>query len=513
MSLLFVLLSTVLSFVSTCIMSFLAITVEVTFWVAPIVSLAMVIILSQVRPISKEHMLSLLAAGSLGEMVGLSVGFSWPTLYFLHKDVFFAWMKAPVFFAGMVALLVFAAGGLAAIVAYALRPYLIDQKGAPFPTARLVYDLLYKVRQFNDQMILKGFLISGVWSFLALLFQKRLQTFWLLQVHAIPTFLSMGFVAGHVVVLPLFAGMLIRLFVLFCLNKIFFCDAQPESFVLTFALGMLFVVIGHSLIILLKKLYSWVRNYMVIKTYSKIEQYVRTRYNWIFVIVALLFCYFVLNYWHMTIWQQFYLVIACAIACMIVASIFASVGVLDLPNFGSFVVVPLGYLFYVSSQKLLIAFVFSTICLAVIVNLLFLWKLADFAQVSYEKFLKFQVLSFIVAAFSVGFIIWWYASVLNLNAQTVFSSQALLQEKFMTLAIYDWRIFILGFACALGLYFVIEDMAMVIAGCMMDFSVVGWLVLAGVIAYLVKDREKYYPFCFGIYASHAIWLFIQAILL
>lgn len=515
MSLLLVLLSIILSFFSTCVMSYLAVSIEVTFWVAPIVSLAMIMILLQVtrQKWSKEYAVMLLAAGSVGEMVGLGLGFSWPTLYFLHKNIFLTWMESPIAFAGMISLLVLAAGSLAGIVAYMLRPYLIKSKEVSFPTARLVHNLIYQTRQVDNRMMIKGLFVSGLWSATALFFRTALQGFWLLQVHAIPTLLSMGFVAGHLVAKPLLMGFITRLFVLYGLKGFLFSGIQSEGFVLTFALGMLLVVIGHSLIVLLRELYSWMRGHISSMACSVILQYARKYYGWFLSVFALLMICAVLHSWHMTLLQQCYLVIACSVACMIVAFIFAQVGVLDLPNFGSFVVVPLGYIFYVSSQVLLISFVFSTICLGLVINLLFSWKVADFAQVSFQKVLRYQILGFAVAAVSVGFIIWWYVSVLNFNVDTLFSSQALLQEKFITLAVYDLRVLLLGVLCAIALYFITADIAIIIAGCMMDFSVVGWLVFAGGVAYLVKGREKYYPFCFGIYASHAIWLFIQAILL
>jgi hypothetical protein len=187
-SLILVLASIVLSFLSTCIMSYLAVSIEVTFWVAPIVSLAVIMIARQRW--SKESAVILLAAGSLGEMIGLSLGFSWPTLYFLHKHIFLTWMEYPVLFAGMIALLVIAAGSLAGIIAYRLRPYLIQVRDLPFPTVRLVHDMIYQPRRVDNGMMTKGLLVSGLWSATALVFRKSLQGFWLLQIHTIPTLLS-----------------------------------------------------------------------------------------------------------------------------------------------------------------------------------------------------------------------------------------------------------------------------------------------------------------------------------
>lgn len=530
MSLLLPMLSCVLSFVSTCVMSYLALGIEITFWVAPILSLIVVLTLLHFRDgkLAQEWAVMLLAAGSVGGMIGMSVGFSWPTLYFLHKKIFLAWMHSPIMFATMIALLVIAAGCLAIAIVTITRPYFVHERAMRFPTAQVVYSMMYHDAQSHKfMMMLKGVLASFAWSGTALLMRARLYGFWLVQVHTVPTLLGMGFVAGSLVTKPLLIGMIVRQLVLYGVKGVLFTGIVDEDFILIFCLGMLLALIVLSLATLGKHLYNFLPNLFSLAQSAKAEkrgggevspvwfivQSFTHKISLVLCVIAAVICYVVLHSWQITIWQQLYVVFAVSIACMIVAAIFGEVGVLDLPNFGSFIAVPFGYLFYVTAESNLIVFIFATICMGLVVNILFSWKLADLAKVSFQRLLRYQAIGFVVAVLTIGLVIWWYAESLRLGANPLFSEQALLQEKFITITTYDHNIFWLGFACAALMYFFVADISIVIAGCMMQFSVVSWVVLAGIVAHFVKDRERYYPFCFGLYASHALWLFVQAVLL
>lgn len=505
-----------LSFVSTCIMSYLALGVEITFWVAPIFSLIVVATLLQFQrdKLAQESAVMLLAAGSVGGMIGMAVGFSWPTFYFLHKNIFLHWMASPLIFSIMVGLLVIVAGGLAFAIAMITKSYFLQDRDMRFPTAQVVYRMIYQDQRSNRfVMMLKGVAASFAWSAIALLLRVRLYSALLVQAHTVPTLLGMGFVAGHTVTVPLFLGMVLRLLILYGVKGWLFKSMVDEDFVLTFALGMLCSLIVISLCRLIMHLYSVFYKKIKNVNDSFVVSVVRYRSGLILYGMMMLFSYIVLHHWNIGPLPFVYIIIAISIACVIVASIFGEVGVLDLPSFGSFIAIPAGYLFSISKESNLIVFVFGTVCVGLLINILFSWKIADLAKISFNRLLKFQMLGFAVAVASIGLIIWWYAYRLKLGGSPLFSEQALLQEEFITLSGYDHKIFLCGFVSAAMLYFFISDMSIVIAGCMMQISIVAWIVTAGALSYFIKNREQYYPFCFGLYASHALWLFVQALLL
>lgn len=514
MSLYLSLLSIFLSFFSTCIMSYLALGIEITFWVAPIISLAVVIVflhLLRAKNI-QDNAVIILSAGSIGGIVGLSFGFSWPTLYYLHKNIFLSWAQFPALFAIMIGLLIIAAGCLALLLTYSLQQYFKLYNEATFPTVTFVASMIYSSENSGFAGMVIGLAMSFIWSGIALFFRTSLHGFWLLQVHTIPTLISMGFVAGHLIAKPLCIGMGLRFVSLFGLKRYFWKGAQDVDFMLTFTLGMLFALICLSIVVLLKRALRLmqVSKYHTAFLSCFLFGHMRTI---VFTMITVCLCYLVFQSWHIDFLQTLYILVSASIATVIVAYIFGEVGVLDLPNFGSFIVVPFLYLFSVSSESALIAFVFCTVSMGLVVTLLFSWKLSVSSGVSYSRLLRYQILGFVVAVISIGFLIWWYITFFKLGYRPLFSEQAMLQERFMTLVVHDYSIWLLGFFTGAVLYFVVADLSIVIAGCMMSFSVIGWLVVAGILANFIQKRERFYPVCFGVYASHAIWLFIQALLL
>lgn len=510
------LLSVFLSFFSTSIMSCLALGIEITFWVAPIVSLAVIVLFLQMIIRTKniqDDATIIFSAGAIGGMVGLSVCFSWPTLYFLHKNVFLSWIEFPLMFSAMIGLLIIAAGSLALLLAHGLRQYFTRYESAKFPTVDLVKAMIYPNDESSFAAMVVGLLASFAWSCIAVLFRASLKGFWLLQAHTAPTLISMGFVAGHLISWPLFIGMGLRFVTLFGLRDYVWPEITEDDFMLTFSLGVLLSLICLSVYALVKKTLYWLYNQNQKLNLFSLRFFFKNMRMAIFAIFTIVVCLMAFQSWHITFLQALYLLFSVSIATTIIAYVFAEVGVLDLPNFGSFIVVPFFYFFSVSAESALIAFVFCTICMGMVVTLLFSWRLSVLTSISYERLLRYQLLGFVVAVISIGMLIWWYVTFLKLGDKSLFSDQALLQERFITLTIQGNGILLLGFLSGTVLYLLVADVSIVIAGCMMSFSVVMWLVAAGFLAKFIKNRERFYPVCFGMYASHAIWLFIQSLLL
>mgnify|MGYP003342599432 CR=1 FL=1 len=241
--------SLIVTLMTTMVMSYLAIGIEITFWVAPVVSLLFVLLMSFLlknRFLAEDKFL-LFSAASMGEMIGLSVGFSWPTLYFLHKKIFVDWMHTPYFLTKMIGALVLVAGVYAYVIAYFLYSrVMIDKQEYPFPTVSVAVDLL-RYKSYELFMMIRGVVASCLWAMGAMWYQSRLGEFGLLQMHTVPTLLSMGFMSGHMITKPLLIGMMSRLAVLIVVDDIYFASPASEHVMLTFALGMVMAVVVFSL--------------------------------------------------------------------------------------------------------------------------------------------------------------------------------------------------------------------------------------------------------------------------
>lgn len=517
MSFLLCFLTAFISFLSTCMMAYIAMAINIAPWVAPVFAVVFMLFLMQIvrQDWFKEHVVIGIAGGSLGGMVGTCLGLTWPSLYFLHGGKFLAWMHSPWRFAGMISALTIAAGSLAFIITHFLREHLIVEHKLKYPMSTLVHEIIYmdrKVRGFI--MMANGLAVSSSWNIFTWIARLPLKAY-LTYLHSIPVFLSIGFIAGHAIAIPLLVGMLSRIFVLMTLKEKFFYFEKQQTFILTFASGMLFALIFMSVCFFIRAMYDRDGRRKIGESdfMNLVTRFVGDKVYRIALVLSIILCCVVFSWWNIPLMQQLYVLLAMFFLCNVVAMIVGEIGVLDIQSFVSFIILPLTYFSYVQSLPALIIVVFCTICLGVVIDLLFSYKIAHLAKIDHLKILKYQIFGFMVAACSVGFVLWWYISIFKLGSTNLLAQQALSQETFITFGNYNYHVLLLGFLYGVLLFLFCSEMLVVIGGFMMPIYMAFWLIFAGGLSYLVKDPRKYYSFWFGIYASHALWMFMRSILL
>lgn len=511
MSLLLYVLTATLSFISTCIMSYIAMAIDIGPWVAPIVSIVFMLLLFQgiQKDWVQKNIVLGIAGGSVGGMVGMCVGLTWPTFYFLHGNTFASWIASPFKFAGMVGLLTLAAGCIAFLITFFLREHLIVEHKLRYPMSTLVHDIVYMDKKTKKSaMMAHSVAIASSWNIFTWIARLPLQHY-LVYLHAIPVFVSIGFIAGHTIAIPLLIGMLSRVVILMTVKETFFYFEKEETFLLTFASGMLFAVIVMSLYYLLRSLYVKTGKQTQLHFILLVKRFAHSRIYVTALLLSLVLCSAVFTSWGIVWMQQFYILVALFFLCNVVAKIIGDVGVLDIQSFVSFIMLPLIYISHMHSLQALVTTVFCTICLGVVIDLMFSYKLAHLAKVDYQKILKFQIIGFIVAACSIGFVLWWYIKTFTLGSVNLSAQQALHQEAFITFGSYNYYVLTLGFMFGAILFMLYTEMLVVIGGFMMPVYMAFWLILAGAVSYLTSRPQKYYPFWFGVYASHALWMLIR----
>lgn len=515
MSFLLVFVSILLSFFSACMMAYNAMATQIAPWVAPVVSVTIMIILLKIvqKEWFKESVVVGIAAGSIGGMIGMCLGLSWPTLYFLEPITFASWMSSPKTFAFMVSSLVFSAGSLAFVIVHLLRHHLIVNAKMNFPMSTLVHSIIYTQEEFKSfALMMHGLMITSSWNVFTWISRVPLHGY-LSEFHTIPVFLSIGFVAGQIIAIPLLIGLFSRILIIASIQQKYFYFEKESSFILTFALGMIFAIVAKTIFdICIDLYYSFRKNK---KSYIKdlLETFWYNSTYRIMMIGSLVVSSLVLTWWKISYAQQCYMILSLFVLSHVVGIILAEVGVLEIPSFVNFIILPITYFFTVVPSSALIMGVFATICIGLVVDLLFSYKLAHLAEVAHEKILKYQILGFFVAACTGGFILWWYMHKFHLGSSLLLAQQAAEQEAFVTFQQYNYQVLIAGFVYALFLQTVVSDMLVVISGFLMPLSMSFWLILAGGLSYLVQNRKQWYPFWFGVYASHALWIFARSIIL
>ncbi|MFI5332925.1 MAG: hypothetical protein ACHQVS_02365, partial [Candidatus Babeliales bacterium] len=229
-------------------------------WIHSLVVIASSIIFSLLRSqlSAQQRMTSIsliTAASSIGGILATGCGFAFPTLYFLNKDLFVSWLNTPVYFVVIMALMSFTAGALGLLIANLFEHKLIVVDKLPFPIGELSYSLVALQNNVaQTYQLIVGSLASAVYSgamyFYAV--SQRVMLFsgcsiYGLQLPALgipayelPLFISIGFIAGSIIMVPLAIGVISKIILLSPAHTYFFDYLNYNDFAFAFISGMVF---------------------------------------------------------------------------------------------------------------------------------------------------------------------------------------------------------------------------------------------------------------------------------
>ena len=85
---------------STAVMGYISMATPIGPWIAPTLVLFASVIFKLIysNKSSGKNIVLATATGSIGGILAVACGFSFPTLYFLDKSLFNSWLASPVFF-------------------------------------------------------------------------------------------------------------------------------------------------------------------------------------------------------------------------------------------------------------------------------------------------------------------------------------------------------------------------------------------------------------------------------
>jgi len=500
-------LSVFFSIISTGMMSYLAMTTQLGPWVAPVFVVVCMVLMMPFFDARwfKKNIVVTIAAGSIGGMVGICLGLSIPSFYFLHHHLFVRWLSTPWIFILIIAGFVLCAAAFALLIATTIKDRVFAKPSARFPMVQLVHNVIFiKTQEMAQAFMLMGISFATIWNLLMWFARSALSPF-VLQMHAIPMLLSVGFVAGIVIAPPVLLGLATRVFIIETLHQYIVTTVSSHVFLITFASGMLITwlfqfAIKMLLFQKLKALLSynfWVR---------KIEDM-----RWYVYSMMILCCVILLlSVWGTPLIAQWYVVAMIVILSWYLVQIVAEVGVVEVDSYVWFIVLPLIYFATLSSLTIVAIAVFATLCLGLVIDCLFSYKLAQLSNVEFSSVFKYQILSSVVAAFSVGLFFWWYSRTFEAESFSLFVSRAHELDDIIKFGRYDYRILLCGFVYGWLVRCMTAELLIVIGAVLMVPSVSIWLVIAGAFAHIVRQREKYYPLWFGVYAGHSLWLIVRA---
>lgn len=563
MSFLRFLVAVVLSCFSTAVMSYITMAIPIGPWIETTLVLCGLIIFAIFsRSSSTESRIKNLglttAAGGIGGILATGIGFSFPTLYFVDCTTFNSWLSMPLYFSCVVSALALAAGSFGLVVADLFEERLIVKQQMPFAIGELVYKMIAVQDQAKKAISLAiGFISTTLLlytqnctSFIAqqftvfnkLSFSIFMVPQLIIRTDFVPMFLAVGFVTGHVIAIPLIVGFLSKLAVLDPLYFIytnsntaiyqFFATyvgpvitkitgyhaatkISSEEFSIAFCSGMIVYGVLLSFIDLPKTMRSACKNLMSAKRESGTEKSFMCYLKglpWIQISFTLIMNIAFLTYFKFSILSQLYLLVFTFIWTYQVLIIAGKISMAPLGRFATFVMVPGMFLFGFNMIQVTFVATFVEIAVGVASDVLFGRKMAHLGSIDRRSILSYQWLGLIVSALVVGIICWLLIFHFKIGPTGELPvNKAYTRALLINIKSFDVFALLMGTIFGYLLKFTKVNPALVLGGILLPAQYSLLLVLGGLLTYLCKDKEDYYPLWSGVFAANSLWMIIKTI--
>lgn len=546
MKILIIFISIILSIFSTVVMSYIAMSTPIGPWIETTLVLCSMLIFKifMFNKLFEQYNKSIgltVVAGSIGGILATAFGFSVPTLYFIDYQTFNLYMSQPMQFSFFLGTLAFAPGILGLFIAYVFQERLIIKQQLPFAIGELVYKMISAQDQIKKAIQLAlGFittnfflLIQFCFSFMpksiTLLNKSNIVFFEIPEISILldifPMFWAVGYVTGHVIGLPLIIGLAVKIFcigplfnIYYFLHKLFLNSIDDlaylniNDFILAFCSG---IVLYSALIGFLsfgkflnsaKKMFNSENN----KYFAKNLEL----FNIILIFFIVLFNIFFLSYFNFSFVSQAYLLLFTFICTYQLLIIAGKIGIAPLGRFATFVMVPGMFLFGFNPIQITIVSTFVEVAGGISCDALFAYKMAHLANINKKTIMKFQLLGLIISTLVIGIVFWIFIYNFGLGSSlgslpvTKAASRALL----INVKNFDLIALFIGFVFGYLLEFLKGNSMLILGGILMPPNLSIMLIAGGLTTFLMKDKEKHYPFWSGVFAANSLWMLIKTFL-
>lgn len=530
-----ILISVLFSIFSTAIMSYIAIATSTGPWIESTLVLFGIIVfrflLKSIISINPDHAIGFATiSGAIGGIIAVACGWAFPTLYFLDPILFNTWISDPYYFSCLLAVTVLISGGLGFIIANYLEHFLLYDQKIPFPIGELVNKMIFAHNEvYKTLELIAGVMItilSGVMQQYSKIIPRHIQLLSsfsyrifhipsvLVRFDLLPIFLSIGFITGHVIAIPLLFGLFSKIFIIEPIHKCFFYTITHEAFFLAFISGMVLQSALMSLFDIPHLVLSAYRqtNMMQFIKIQIASINLKVVLNVFKILSALSILIAYLSYFKFGLISQIYLLIFTLICVYQVLIIAGKTGLAPFPRFATFVLIPGMILFKFDAVQIMIVSTFVEVCCGVAVDVLFGRKMAQLSEMDRYKTQLFQLLGLSISAFSIGIIFYFLINRFGLGSSELFAQRAQTRALLVTNANFDYLVMLLGGFFNFSLRFTKINSLLVIGGLLMPPELSLCLIIGGLLTYLVEDKEKYYPFWSGMFAAGSLWMVFKAFL-
>jgi hypothetical protein len=527
MTLLLIILTIIFSCFSTAVMSYISMATPIGPWIAPTLvllgSICLRVLCIKRNTMYSQSLALITAGGSVGGIIATAVGFSFPTLFFLDPETFAAWMHNPFFFCAVLTMLSLSAGGLGMLIANIFETTLLETEELPFPIGQLVYKMIAAQNQARKAFeLVIGFLstilfalLQGSFGLLPVYVPASLMVVGshtygkvvvpsiILRTDLLPMLLAIGFITGHVVALPLAAGMFSKMFIMEPLNALWFKNISNSDFVLAFCSGMVVVGALQSFFALpdlfkniLKK--SEKSDHLQKKLQQIVQKINRVEAACIFSFIVPFLIYFKFSFP-----AQLFIVgttVACTYQIVVIAG---KIGLAQLGRFATFVMVPAFFLFGLDYVQVTITATFVELCGGVATDILFGRKMAKEAGISRIVIMRYQILGLLISSLFLGVVFWLLITRFGLGSEELFAQRAQARALLINARNFDIYILMLGALYGMVLKFLHINPMLVLGGLLMPVNYSLTLIAGGLLTFFVSSRQDWEPFWSGVFAANS----------
>ncbi len=234
---------------------------------------------------------------------------------------------------------------------------------------------------------------------------------------------------------------------------------------------------------------------------------------WMQIIFVMVCNILFLSYFNFTLLQQLYLLVFSALCIYQMLIIAGRMGIIPLGRFATFVMVPGMFLFNFDFVQVTLVAAFVEIAGGVAGDVLFGRKLALLAQVEREHIVAYQWLGLLVSSLAIGGIFWLFISTMGLGPDCALpATKAASRALLIAFKSFDWYVLAMGFVFGYLIKFVKVNPALLLGGILMPPSISVMLIAGGLLTYLTRDKERYYPFLSGVSSGNSIWMLAETFL-
>ena len=526
-----IILSITLSLFSTIVMSYVSLATPIGPWIAPTLVFIGLLLSKIITRITSSSLSYAVSAGSIGGILATACAFSFPTIYFLDPTVFNMWMSAPLFFSSMLGCFAFLGGAFGILIADMAEKNLIDTQELSFPVGQLVYKMIAAQNQIRKAYeLMAGFIAELIFSFLQgssvmrAIIPKAVTLFPSLQfsIFSIPRMVlnldiapmiwAIGFVTGHVIALPLAVGVLANIVIVTPLQRLYFSHLSSMEFTLAFCSGIVLCITILSLFSMPQQIINGIKNNIdkFMQTNSSIENFYRQN-NFLFFGTITIGLFLFLSYFKFPWYVQLYLIVCSAITTYQIAAIAGRIGLALLGRFATFVMVPAMLIFPINYVHMVFIATFVEMAGGVAADVLFGRKLAQLSNLSRVVMRRYQLLGLMIASITIGAVFWLLINHFGLGSPELFAYRAQSRQLLIQAQHFNYIVLMIGALFGMFLQKLRCNPMLVLGGLLMPFDITFGLVAGGLLAMMSSDKEEWYPFWSGVFASNSLCMLLRAI--